>query len=30
VRLSFHLYNDAADVDRLLAALRGIVAAGSA
>ena len=29
VRVSFHVYNDAAEVDRLLAALRGIVAAGS-
>lgn len=29
VRVSFHVYNDAAEVDRLLAALRGVVAAGS-
>jgi len=30
VRVSFHVYNDAAEVDRLLAALRVVVAAGHA
>jgi selenocysteine lyase/cysteine desulfurase len=29
VRVSFHVYNDEAEVDRLLAAIRGTVAAGS-
>jgi selenocysteine lyase/cysteine desulfurase len=29
VRASFHVYNDEAEVDRLLLALRAIVAAGA-